>query len=128
VEFAVSISCSRCSAGDRGGLGVSAEVAAQVTPAERIRGLSEERRLALLRYRSLVNAGTQMVWVTAPDGGVTEPSPGWQRVTGQSWEELRGAGWIDAVHHDDRPAVRKEWGPALAEVWPRSTHTYRLRA
>src|SRR5690606_23839241 len=54
-------------------------------------------------------------------------SPGWQRVTGQSWEEFRGDGWIDAVHPDDREAVLKEWGRALAEVWPRFTHTYRLR-
>jgi len=125
--FTFSISRTTFSDGDRGVLGVIAEVTEQVTAAERIRVLSEERRLALLRYRSLVNAGTQMVWVTAPDGGVTEPSPGWQRVTGQSWEEFRGDGWIDAVHPDDREAVLKEWGRALAEVWPRFTHTYRLR-
>ncbi|MEU3949592.1 SpoIIE family protein phosphatase [Streptomyces sp. NPDC029526] len=125
--FTFSISRTTFSDGVQGVLGVIAEVTEQVTAAERIRVLSEERRRALLRYRSLVNAGTQIVWVTDPDGEVVEPSPGWQRVTGQSWAEFRGGGWIDAVHPEDREAVLKEWGRALAEVWPRFTHTYRLR-
>ncbi|CAL9615927.1 hypothetical protein SUDANB15_05712 [Streptomyces sp. enrichment culture] len=125
--FTFSISHATMSDGRPGVLGVIVEVTEEVTAAERIRVLSEERRRALLRYRSLVNAGSQMVWVTAPGGGVTEPSPGWQRVTGQSWEEFRGDGWIDAVHPDDRAAIVEEWRRALDEVKPLFTHTYRLR-
>ncbi|CAL9617629.1 hypothetical protein SUDANB176_05770 [Streptomyces sp. enrichment culture] len=125
--FTFSISRATMSDGRPGVLGAIVEITDQVTAAERIRVLSEERRRALLRYRSLVNAGTQMVWVTGPAGGVTEPSPGWQRVTGQSWEEFRGDGWIDAVHPDDRAGILEEWHRALDEVRPLFTHVYRLR-
>ncbi|MGW9398508.1 SpoIIE family protein phosphatase [Streptomyces sp. NPDC055642] len=125
--FTFSMSHATTSDGRHGVLGVIVEVTEQVTAAERIRVLSEERRRALERYRSLVDAGSQMVWVTGPKGGVTEPSPGWQRVTGQSWEEFRGDGWIDALHPDDRAATVESWQRALDEQMPRWTHTYRLR-
>lgn len=125
--FTFSVSHATMSDGRPGVLGVIVEVTEQVTAAERIRVLSEERRRALQRYRSLVNAGSQVVWVTGPKGGVTEPSPGWQRVTGQSWEEFRGDGWIDAVHPDDRAAAVEAWQRALDEQAPRWTHAYRLR-
>ncbi|WP_427767156.1 PAS domain-containing protein [Streptomyces sp. DSM 41931] len=125
--FTFSVSRATVSDGSRGVLGVVVETTEQVTAARRIRVLSEERRRALLRYRSLVRAGSEMVWVTGPEGGVTEPSPGWQRVTGQSWEEFRGDGWIDAIHPDDRAAVVERWSRALREVQPRFTHAYRLR-
>ncbi|MGW4024762.1 SpoIIE family protein phosphatase [Streptomyces sp. NPDC005009] len=125
--FSFSISHATMSDGRHGVLGVIVEVTEQVTSEERIRVLSEERRRALQRYRSLVNATSQIVWVTGPMGGVTEPSPGWQRVTGQSWEEFRGDGWIDALHPDDRAATVESWQRALDEQAPRWTHTYRLR-
>ncbi|WP_202437704.1 SpoIIE family protein phosphatase [Streptomyces sp. SID5910] len=125
--FDFSISRSAFAAGEHGVLAVIVEVTEQVEAAERIRVLAEERRRALLRYRSLVNAGSQMVWVTAPEGGVIEPSPGWQRVTGQTWEEFRGNGWLDAVHPDDREAIVREWNRALADVPTDFTHVYRLR-
>ncbi|MEV5929329.1 PAS domain-containing protein [Streptomyces cellulosae] len=125
--FTFSVSRATVSDGSRGVLGVVVETTEQVAAARRIRVLSEERRRALLRYCSLVRAGSEMVWVTGPEGGVTERSPGWQRVTVQSWEEFRGNGWIDAVHPDDRAAVIERWSRTLREVRPRFIHTYRLR-
>jgi PAS domain S-box-containing protein len=125
--FSFSFSHATTSDGRPGVLGVLVETTERVTSAERIRVLSEERRRALLRYRSLVSAGSQMVWVTGPKGGVTEPSPGWQRVTGQSWEEFRGEGYIDAIHPDDRATAAEVWQRALAEQASHVTYTYRLR-
>lgn len=40
---------------------------------------------------------------------------------------VRGNGWIDAVHPDDRAAVIERWSRTLREVRPRFIHTYRLR-
>lgn len=125
--FTFSISRATMSDGRPGVLGVIVEVTAQVTAAERIRVLAEERRRALQRYRSLVNAGTQMVWVADAKGRITEPSPGWERVTGQTWEEFRGEGWRNAVHPDDRAASVEAWRRATTEQVPRWIHTYRLR-
>ena len=39
------------------------------------------------RYRSLVQAGAQVVWVTTPTGQIAEDSPEWRWITGQSLEE-----------------------------------------
>lgn len=125
--FSFSASPATMSDGGQGVLGVVVEVTEQVTAAQRIRVLSEERRRALQRYRSLVSAGSQIVWVTNAKGAVTEPSPGWSRVTGQSWEEFRGDGWIDAVHPDDRADLVESWHRAVTEQVPRWTGTYRLR-
>ncbi|MFD1496249.1 SpoIIE family protein phosphatase [Streptosporangium lutulentum] len=113
--------------GDRGVLQVFVEVTAQVTSAQRVQALSEERFRLLQRYKSLGRVGTQMVWVTAATGGVNEPSPGWQKVTGQSWEEFRGDGWLRALHPDDVEPTIASWSRAVEEVTPLWEHVYRLR-
>ena len=61
------------------------------------------------RYRSLVQAGAQVVWVTTPTGGIAEDSPEWRWITGQSLEEYLGNGWLDAIHPEDRERVEREW-------------------
>jgi PAS domain S-box-containing protein len=61
------------------------------------------------RYRSLVQAGAQVVWVTTPTGQIAEDSPEWRWITGQSLEEYLGHGWLDAIHPEDRERVEREW-------------------
>ncbi|HUY45250.1 MAG TPA: SpoIIE family protein phosphatase [Streptosporangiaceae bacterium] len=61
------------------------------------------------RYRSLVQAGAQVVWVTTPTGRIAEDSPEWRWITGQSLEEYLGHGWLDAIHPEDRERVEREW-------------------
>jgi PAS domain S-box-containing protein len=61
------------------------------------------------RYRSLVQAGNQVVWVTDPAGKVAEDSPEWRWITGQSPEEFLASGWLAAVHPDDRASTEREW-------------------
>ena len=63
------------------------------------------------RYRALVDASTVMVW-GADAAGVVSEVPVWHGVTGQTTEELRGAGWIDAVHPNDRERVVAAWSAA----------------
>jgi PAS domain S-box-containing protein len=61
------------------------------------------------RYRSLIQAGAQVVWVTGPDGEIAEDSPEWRSITGQTAEEYRREGWLAAVHGDDRDRVEADW-------------------
>jgi PAS domain S-box-containing protein len=72
-------------------------------------GSADERR-----FQALVSATAQMVWSTDPSGVVTEDAPSWRAFTGQSWEEYRGYGWLDAVHEDDRERARRAWLGAVA--------------
>jgi PAS domain S-box-containing protein len=61
------------------------------------------------RYRSLVQAGAQVVWVTTPTGKIAEDSPEWRWITGQSVDEYLGSGWLEAIHPEDRERVEREW-------------------
>jgi PAS domain S-box-containing protein len=65
------------------------------------------------RYRSLVQAGAQVVWVTTPTGEVAEDSPDWRWITGQTAEEFRGSGWLEAIHPEDRDRVERDWRESI---------------
>jgi PAS domain S-box-containing protein len=71
------------------------------------------------RFRSLINATAQAVWVTRPDGLVVEDSPSWRDFTGQTFEEYRGYGWLGVVHPEDQERVRRGWeaGRALKKPY-----------
>ncbi|HWW60472.1 MAG TPA: GAF domain-containing protein, partial [Thermoanaerobaculia bacterium] len=66
------------------------------------------------RYRSLVLATPtrQAIAVCAADGSIA-PSPSWQEITGQTADEMRGRGWLDAVHSTHRAAVAEAWDAAV---------------
>jgi len=89
-----------------GGISGVALIAVDVT--ER-RNSEEAVRRSEERYRSLVQAGAQVVWVTTPTGEIAEDSPEWRSITGQSLEEYVGNGWLDAVHSEDRERVERDW-------------------
>src|SRR5690348_15996693 len=61
------------------------------------------------RYRSLVQGGAQVVWVASPDGAMTDDSPEWRWITGQTQEQYAGFGWLNAVHPEDRERVERDW-------------------
>src|SRR5690349_20549180 len=77
------------------------------------RNSEEAVRRSEERYRSLVQAGDQVVWVTTPTGEIAEDSPEWRWITGQSLEEYLGNGWLDAVHPEDRWRVRRDWSQCV---------------
>jgi PAS domain S-box-containing protein len=81
---------------------IAVDVTADVAAAEAVRRTSE-------RYRSLVQAGNQVVWVTDPSGQVSEDSPEWRWITGQSVDEYLAQGWLAAIHADDVDRVDRDW-------------------
>src|SRR5450432_2224592 len=64
-------------------------------------------------YRSLTSTTAQIFWTTKVDGTV-EDIPMWRAYTGQTQEEIKGHGWVKAVHPDDIKLVTTEWQRALA--------------
>ncbi len=66
------------------------------------------------RYRSLVEATTAIVWDTPASGEFTVDQPGWTAFTGQSFDELRGWGWLNAIHPEDREETARVWSAAVA--------------
>jgi len=77
-------------------------------------GWRESVRRSEERYRSLVQAGAQVVWVTTPSGETTEDAPEWRWITGQSAEAYREGGWLAAVHPEDAERVGRDWQGCLA--------------
>lgn len=78
------------------------------------------------RFRSLVLATSQIVWSNTPDGRVDEDSPSWRAFTGQTYEQWREFGWLEAVHPEDREPTRQLWLACVASKSLFETR-YRLR-
>ncbi|HEX8170653.1 MAG TPA: GAF domain-containing protein [Thermoanaerobaculia bacterium] len=67
------------------------------------------------RYRSLVLATpTRQAIATVSADGTVQPSPSWQEITGQTADEMRGRGWLDAVHPAHAARVAEAWDAALS--------------
>jgi PAS domain S-box-containing protein len=66
------------------------------------------------RFRSLVMATSQIVWTNTADGRVEEDSPSWRAFTGQTYDEWKEFGWLDAVHPGDREKTRALWVACVA--------------
>ncbi|WP_106401923.1 SpoIIE family protein phosphatase [Actinocorallia populi] len=80
------------------------------------RRLDEEQiRRKEERYRSLVEASSQVVWVATPSGDAVDDAPEWRAITGQSLEEYREGGWLAVVHEEDRQRVEASWRECLED-------------
>ena len=66
------------------------------------------------RYRALVKASSAILWETCADGEFAAEQPEWTAFTGQRYDQLRGWGWLDAIHPDDRALTVALWRDALA--------------
>ncbi|WP_082207316.1 PAS domain-containing protein [Corallococcus macrosporus] len=86
--------------------------------------IKEAQRLEL-RFRSVVTASTQAIWVTRPDGDISEDSPSWRAFTGMTYAQWRGHGWLSAVHPEDRDAAARGWFAAVEQRRPYEAE-YRL--
>ncbi|GAA2403809.1 SpoIIE family protein phosphatase [Nonomuraea africana] len=95
---------------DQGELQAVALVGADVTES---RQTEEDLRRSEERYRSLVEAQSQLVWITSPTGAVVEDAPQWRAITGQGLEEYLAHGWLEAVHPDERRHTEEVWKEAL---------------
>ncbi|MEH2127179.1 PAS domain S-box protein [Nostoc sp.] len=65
------------------------------------------------RYRSLAEASASIVWRAAPWGNVVDDIPTWQGFTGQSPEQYKGWGWVEALHPEDRSLMVEIWQQAF---------------
>jgi PAS domain S-box-containing protein len=86
----------------------------------------ESLRLSEERFRSLVSASSQMVWTSDSGGMVVDDSPTWRAFTGQTYEDWKGAGWLDAVHPDDRERAANAWDASVVSKMPYHVE-YRVR-
>ncbi len=66
------------------------------------------------RYRSLVQAVSQIVWRADSNARLIGDTTPWQEFTGQSEEAVSALGWMDSIHPDDREGTLQAWKEAVA--------------
>lgn len=64
------------------------------------------------RLNALLTATGAILWGTQPNGEPTEMTQ-WMALTGQSFAQLQGLGWMEAIHPDDRPRTQAAWMTAV---------------
>jgi PAS domain S-box-containing protein len=72
-----------------------------------LKSAHERIRVSEQRYRSLVRASSQLVWTCDGDGYLRHELEDWQLFTGQTSEQVRGLGWLNAIHPEDRDKTLK---------------------
>jgi PAS domain S-box-containing protein len=95
---------------------VNAELESRV--AERTRDVMDVNaalRRSEARLGTLIEGMPQLVWRAVDGGEWTWASPQWQDYTGQTDEQSRDMGWLDAFHPDDRDGARAAWDNAATE-------------
>ncbi|MBD3415021.1 MAG: PAS domain S-box protein, partial [Candidatus Aminicenantes bacterium] len=75
--------------------------------------VEEELRQSEKRYRSYIEVTGQLGWITNAKGEVAEDIPTWSAYTGQSYDEMKGWGWTEAIHPDDRERTSEIWQEAI---------------
>ena len=78
------------------------------------------------KFRSLVIATSLIVWETNADGEVEGENPAWSAYTGQEVSEMKGSGWLNALHPDDRERTLEAWVNAVKAKSVYETE-YRIR-
>ncbi|TGE00837.1 PAS domain S-box protein [Methylobacterium nonmethylotrophicum] len=64
------------------------------------------------RLNALITATGAIFWGTQANGEPTEMAQ-WMALTGQSFTQIQGLGWMNAVHPDDRPRTHAAWMTAI---------------
>ncbi|MEG3842212.1 PAS domain S-box protein, partial [Microcoleus sp. herbarium14] len=65
------------------------------------------------KYRCLTEATSQIIWDTNANGEVVNEQPGWSAFTGRTYDEIKGWGWLDDIHPDDKQDTARIWSDAL---------------
>ncbi|AYV48538.1 histidine kinase [Caulobacter flavus] len=66
------------------------------------------------RFRNMADHAPVMMWVTNGQGDCTYLNKAWYAFTGQSEAQALGAGWLEALHPDDRGAAGEAFLAATA--------------
>ncbi|HEY0710935.1 MAG TPA: PAS domain S-box protein, partial [Polyangia bacterium] len=78
------------------------------------------------RYRSLVDASSQVVWTADRSGQMSGDHAAWSALTGQAAKAAEGQGWLEAVHPNERETTRHAWLRAVKAGEPFSSE-HRVR-
>jgi PAS domain S-box-containing protein len=79
----------------------------------RVAERTKELEHSKARFEALVQASAQVVWTCDASGEFTGDARSWRSFTGQTGEQRKGDGWLDAIHPADRSRASAAWEEAL---------------
>ena len=101
------------------GMGEVAQGAGMVVTDVTTRNRLERRvRASELRFRTLTENSAAIIWTTSAEGEFSSEQVQWTNFTGQPDEAIRGHGWMDAIHPEDRAATETAWQRAVTSRRP----------
>ena len=71
-----------------------------------------------VRFRNMADHAPVMMWVTDPSGYCTYLNRKWYEFTGQTEDQAKGLGWLDATHPDDKAGAEEAFVKANAAHEP----------
>jgi two-component system, chemotaxis family, CheB/CheR fusion protein len=77
------------------------------------RRTEEALRDSEARLQAVTNLVPDLLWSNDADGRPDWYNQRWLDYTGQTFEQARGSGWLDAIHPDDRDASRENFTGAI---------------
>jgi diguanylate cyclase (GGDEF)-like protein/PAS domain S-box-containing protein len=54
------------------------------------------------RFLAAIEAVSGIMWICDAGGRFTSRQPGWERITGQTFREYEGLGWVSAIHPEEQ--------------------------
>jgi PAS domain S-box-containing protein len=88
---------------------IEAETFLRIEAVEASRRVRESER----RYRFLAETVPQLIWTADTNGRLDYCNERWFAFTGFSFDQLRGDGWQEALHPDDRQTTVAAWSEAV---------------
>ena len=67
------------------------------------------------RFQAAVSALKGIVWTNNAKGEMEGEQIGWSSLTGQSYQEYQGYGWVNAIHPDDAQPTIEAWNEAVKD-------------
>lgn len=89
-------------------IAIAVDVTAQVIARKKI---EESEQL----FQAAIEAVEGFLWTNNGKGEMEGEQPGWTALTGQSYEEYNGFGWVNAVHPEDVQGSLDTWYEAVRE-------------
>ena len=91
-----------------GVLHIAVDVTQQVEARKKIEAAKEELQF-------VTDTMPQLVWATEADGYSYFFNKGWLEYTGLTLEDVRGDGWMQSLHPEDRERTRQAWTHAFKD-------------
>jgi PAS domain S-box-containing protein len=85
---------------------------------KQIQQQTAELRASEERYQTLARVAPVGIFHTDSEGATTYVNPTWCQISGLSFEEALGNGWLKGVHPDDRSMLEKNWQEAASQQKP----------